>query len=162
MFEPFGHPNFASRRFATRMALFLLIAAIIDSIVLVAGAAGYYFIEGDGWLDAMVNSALVMTGNGPAHPAKTSAGKMFMIGNAVVGVVVFAAVITVLLIPIFHRVLHVFHSQHREPESQWEKIDRSGKLSNGQGKGATPALNSNNEANSTSRETYETENLVAG
>jgi hypothetical protein len=91
------------------MALFALVAVLVDGFALIVGAIGYHFLESLDWLDAGVNAALVMTGNGPAHQPRTSAGKLFTIVDALFGVILFAAVIGVLLLPVFHRMIHAFH-----------------------------------------------------
>ena len=109
MFERPHRPLVSRRRFAARMAAFALGAILVDGLGLVVGAIGYHFLEGLDWLDAHLNSALVMTGNGPAHEPRTPGGKLFTILDALFGVILFAGVIGVLLIPVFHRMLHAFH-----------------------------------------------------
>jgi hypothetical protein len=109
MFEYSERPLLSRPRFLTRMFWFAVAAIIVDGIALAAGAIGYHFLEGLDWLDATLNAALVMTGNGPAHSATTTGGKLFTILDALLGVMLFAAVIGVLLTPVFHRLLHKFH-----------------------------------------------------
>lgn len=113
MFEDPNHPILSRRQFATRMAVFAAAAVVVDGLVLALGAIGYRFLEGLNWLDATVNSALVMTGNGPAHQPHTTGGKLFTIVDSLLGVMLFAAVIGVLLTPIFHRMLHSFHNRRQ-------------------------------------------------
>ena len=121
MFEGSHRPLLPRRQFAARMAVFALVAIFVDGIVLAVGAIGYHFLEDIDWLDAGVNSALVMTGNGPSHQPHTPGGKLFTILDALFGVILFAAVIGVLLIPVFHRMIHAFHNAHGE---QIEKNSR--------------------------------------
>ena len=92
----------------------MLAALFVDGVALAAGVIGYHFLEGLDWLDASLNAALVMTGNGPGHPPRTLGGKLFTIFDALLGVIVFVAVIGVLLTPVFHRILHGFHRLHRD------------------------------------------------
>ncbi len=112
MFEKPHQPLASRRRFVLRMAWLALLGAIVDGLVLAAGAAGYHYLEGLDWLDAGVNSSLVMTGNGPIHPPHTAAGKVFAIIDALLGVILFAVVIGVLLTPVFHRMIHRFHRRN--------------------------------------------------
>jgi len=114
MFEGPHRPLQSRRLFAIRMTGFLIVAVCVDSIGLAVGAVGYHFLENLQWLDATLNAALVMTGNGPVDPPHTEAGKLFSIFFAMLGVILFAAVIGVLLTPVFHRMLHAFHSRRAE------------------------------------------------
>ena len=125
MFEGPLRPPLSRRRFAVRMAVFVLAAIIADGIAVAVGAVGFHFTEGLGWLDACLNAALVMTGNGPSHPPLTRAGKIFTIFDALFGVILFGAVIGALLVPIFHRTLHVFQSQSREKREREEQSSAS-------------------------------------
>lgn len=113
MFEGPQQPLLSRHRFAVRMAAFALAAILVDGLVLAAGMIGFHFLEDLDWLDAGVNAALVMTGNGPIHQPRTTGGKLFTIVDALFGVVLFAAVIGVLLVPVFHRMLHAFHIRQR-------------------------------------------------
>jgi membrane protein YdbS with pleckstrin-like domain len=62
-------------------------------------------------MDAWLNAALVITGNGPIAQAQTVSGKAFMFFYALGGVLIFAAVISVVMAPILHRFLHAFHAE---------------------------------------------------
>lgn len=112
MFEDAHRPLLSRGLFAARMAVFAITAIILDGLALAAGAIGYHSLEGLDWLDASLDAALVMTGNGPIHHPRTPAGKLFTILHALLGVILFATVIAVLLIPVFHRTLHAFHVRH--------------------------------------------------
>lgn len=93
-------------RFIYRMAIFLAVAVCVDGIALAAGAIGFHFLEGLDWLDASLNASLVMTGNGPVDRPHTVGGKLFVILYAILGVILFAAVIGAFLTPVFQRILH--------------------------------------------------------
>jgi Ion channel len=116
MFEPAHRPLLSRRRFAARIAIFLSVAVCIDGVALAVGTIGFHLLEDLDWLDASLDSALVITGNGPIHPPHTPSGKLFSIFYALLGVVLYAAVIGVLLTPVFHRMLHAFHSRREEPQ----------------------------------------------
>ena len=77
MFEVAPRPLLPPRRFAGRMVAILLTALFVNGVVLAAGAIGYHSLEGLDWLDASLDAALVMTGNGPVHPPHTPEGKLF-------------------------------------------------------------------------------------
>jgi hypothetical protein len=104
------HQPLASRAsFVRRMALAVLFALGIDLLTLIFGAVGYHLTEGLGWIDALLDAALVMTGNGPLVAVHSVAGKLFTIADALGGGVAFVVVAGVLLMPVLHRVLHRFN-----------------------------------------------------
>jgi len=109
MFERHHEPLLPLPRFFGRMAKSLGIAAIINGVTLALGAVGLRRLEGLDWMDACLNAALVMTGNGPIAPAQSVSGKTFLLFYALGGVLVFAAVISSVMAPILHRMLHAFH-----------------------------------------------------
>lgn len=113
MFERRGQPLLSRRRFVVRVLASLIIAVVIDSIAVIVGAIGYHSLEGLGWLDACLDGAMVITGNGLANSLHTADGKLFAIFDALFGVLAFISVTGVLLAPIFHRVLHAFHLEVR-------------------------------------------------
>jgi hypothetical protein len=121
MFEGIQRPLLSPRRFAGRMAAFVLAALFVDGVALGAGAIGYHFLEGLDWLDASLNAALVMTGNGPIHSSRTPGGELFTLFDALLGSIVFVAVIGVILTPVFHRTLHAFHRLHRDDSEDREQ-----------------------------------------
>ncbi len=110
MFERHHEPLLPLPRFFGRIARSLGIAAGIDGVTLAVGAVGLRRLEGLDWTDACLNAALVMTGNGPVTHAQSTAGKVFLLFYALGGVLVFAVVISSVMAPILHRMLHVFHS----------------------------------------------------
>ena len=114
MFENHHQPLISRRRFARRMIFFLFIACGFDLFAVLAGAIGYHFFEKLDWLDSFVTSAMVITGNGPLKPLETAGGKVFAMFDALFGGIVFVAVVAVLLTPVFHRVLHIFHLEVKE------------------------------------------------
>ncbi|WP_020465583.1 ion channel [Singulisphaera acidiphila] len=96
----------------------VLTAVFVDGVALALGAIGYRALDGLDWLDASLNAALVMTGNGPVHALRTPGSKLFTVVYALLGVILFAAVIGVLLTPVLHRMLHGFEFHHREKAEQ--------------------------------------------
>jgi len=109
MFERHHERLLPLPRFFGRMAKSLGIAATINGVALAVGAVGLRRLEGLDWMDACLNAALVMTGNGPIVRAQSVSGKTFLLFYALGGVLVFAAVISTVMAPILHRVLHAFH-----------------------------------------------------
>jgi hypothetical protein len=73
------------------------------------GAVGYHTTEGLSWLDATLNAAMLLGGEGPIAPLQTSAGKVFATVYALFSGVLFITAVSVLLAPMVHRFLHRFH-----------------------------------------------------
>lgn len=87
-------------------------AGIVGSLVLLAvwlGAAGYHFLDGLPWLDAVLNAAMILTGMGPVSPISTPAAKLFATFYALFSGVFFLTMVAVLLAPAVHHFLHRFH-----------------------------------------------------
>ncbi len=116
MFERLHEPLLSRSRFALRMAKFLAAAALIDCLAVAMGAVGYRSLEGLSWLDAIVNAAMVMTGNGPMNELRTPGGRLFAAFDALAGEAAYVLVVTVLLTPLVHRLLHVFHGKTVEQD----------------------------------------------
>lgn len=101
-------------KFAKRMLETLLLALFLETLITGAGSLGFHYIEGLSWIDAALNTEMVITGNGPPYGAQSDAGKLFQMLFTLIGVVLFVLVISVVLAPVFHRVLHHFHVQDVE------------------------------------------------
>jgi hypothetical protein len=116
MFERRHQPLQPLHQFAMRMGKTVVIALGIDVITLLVGSVGFRRFEGLEWPDALLNAGLVVTGNGPIARMQTPAGQIFLLLYALLGVVVFAAVISVVLAPVLHRALHAFHADVPDEE----------------------------------------------
>ncbi|QDT99279.1 two pore domain potassium channel family protein [Gimesia aquarii] len=109
------------RRFLLRLIVFTVVAMIVDAIALGMGAFGFHYFEGLDWLDASLNASLVMTGNGPLHHPQSAEGKLFVTLYAILGVILFAAVIGAFLTPVFQWVLHGLQRQGRNGKNKNEQ-----------------------------------------
>ena len=102
-------PLASPARFAGRMLINILASLVLVGIALGAGMWGYHATEGMSWLDAFLNSAMLLGGMGPVTPLATDAGKLFAGIYALVCGLVFVLASGVVLAPVFHRVLHALH-----------------------------------------------------
>ena len=91
------------------MALSALLAFGIVFAALAAGVLGYHAIGHLGWIDAILNASMILTGMGPVDPMKTAAAKLFASAYALFSGVVFLSAVGIVLAPVFHRILHKFH-----------------------------------------------------
>jgi hypothetical protein len=109
MYESHNQPLLSRRAFLRRQANhFLIVLAIIGGSLL-WGMLGYHFIEGMPWVDAFLNTAMLLGGMGPVNQLHTNAGKIFAGIYALYSGIVFLVVAGVLFAPTFHRMLHHFH-----------------------------------------------------
>lgn len=76
---------------------------------LLVGAVGYHATEGLPWLDATLNAAMLLGGEGPIAPLHTAGGKVFATFYALFSGVLFITAVSVLLAPVVHRFLHRLH-----------------------------------------------------
>lgn len=95
--------------FRRRLARGVAISGGAITIGLVIGAVGYHTTEGLSWLDATVNAAMLLAGEGPLAPLQSDAGKVFAPVYALFSGVVFITAVSVLLAPVVHRFLHRMH-----------------------------------------------------
>jgi len=91
-------------------------ALVVIVISLFVGMVGYQRYEHMSWLDAFLNSAMLLGGMGPVKTEGLSeAGKFFAGIYALYAGLVFIAVMSIMLAPVVHRVLHRFHwAEERE------------------------------------------------
>ena len=76
---------------------------------LALGVLGYTTIGHQSLVDALLNSAMLLSGMGPAGPIEGTGTKLFAAAFALYSGLVFLLVAGILLAPVFHRVLHFFH-----------------------------------------------------
>lgn len=109
MYESRKHPPLPRPRFVQRLLLHIAgaIALLLGSLLL--GMVGYHYYENLPWVDAFLNSAMLLGGMGPVDAPKTDAGKTFAGLYALYAGLVFILAAGLVLAPIFHRLLHKFH-----------------------------------------------------
>ena len=101
--------------FLRRLAKSALIGAAFIVASLLLGTAGYHVFAGLGWIDALLNAAMILTGMGPVEPLPTTGGKLFATFYALFSGVAFLTIVGVMLAPLVHRFLHRFHLDVQEP-----------------------------------------------
>jgi hypothetical protein len=76
---------------------------------LALGMGIYHWVEALPWSDAFLNSAMLLGGMGPVNPIHTEIGKWLVGAYALFAGVFFLVLAGVMLAPMIHHVLHVFH-----------------------------------------------------
>src|ERR1043165_7957853 len=96
-------------KFARRLALSLALAVAVLAAGLSIGLLGYHFIAGFAWIDAFLESSMILTGMGPVGVLPSNAAKIFSAVYALFSGLVFLSVMAITITPLFHRFLHKFH-----------------------------------------------------
>jgi len=106
------------RQFLGRLAVHALFVIGVGLASLLAGMAGYHWLEGLSWIDSFLNAAMILGGMGPVAPLQTPAGKLFAGLYALYSGMVLLVMVGVLLAPVVHRLLHRFHLDVAEDSDQ--------------------------------------------
>src|SRR5213075_2788072 len=91
------------------MGKHLALAAGLIALSLLAGMWGYEHYEHLPWRDAFLNTAMLLGGMGPVDPLRSNGGKVFAGIFALYAGMVFLVVAGLLLVPVIHRIAHIFH-----------------------------------------------------
>jgi hypothetical protein len=85
------------------------LAGCVLAVSLGVGMVGYVQLEHFSWVDAFLNSAMLLGGMGPVNPPLTDAGKLFAGVYALYAGLVFIVTAALLFTPVLHRLMHHFH-----------------------------------------------------
>jgi hypothetical protein len=108
----------ASRKvFSQRLLRHGLVAFATIIVALAIGMAGYMGFEGMGFIDAFVNSAMILSGMGPMGELQFDSAKIFAGIYAIVCGLLIFAIAGLMLLPVFHRVLHNFHVDENDKKN---------------------------------------------
>ena len=91
-------------------------ALLLMSASLAIGAIGFHLLSRQSWIDALLNSAMLLGGMGPVGDMGPAGGKLFATIYALYAGLVFLAVAGLVFAPVFHRMLHRFHLDTDEDE----------------------------------------------
>jgi hypothetical protein len=111
MYERKTQPLAPRRIFYRRMLYNIFVACGILAACLLLGVLGYHWAAGAGWIDAIHNASMILSGMGPVIEIKTTAGKLFSSAYALFSGIVFITNIGVILLPLMHRLFHHLHLQ---------------------------------------------------
>jgi len=85
----------------------------IAAVSIAIGMAGFHWLAMQSWLDAFVNSAMLLGGMGPVGEIRSTGGKLFAGFFALYAGPVFIAAFALLMAPALHRLLHKLHAEQR-------------------------------------------------
>jgi hypothetical protein len=116
VYEHSSQPLLPRRVFLSRVFRSIALAAVIVGAWLVIGILGYHWLGRLGWVDAILNASMILSGMGPIDPLPGDAAKLFASAYAILSGVVFLSTSAILVAPVVHRMMHYFHLQNK-PEA---------------------------------------------
>lgn len=102
-------PLLPPAEFRGRVLRYAAVAFSVIGTSLGIGIAGYHWLAGLPWLDALVNAAMILGGMGPVDPVTSTPGKWFAAAYALYSGIALLTSVGLLFAPVVHRVLHHFH-----------------------------------------------------
>jgi hypothetical protein len=108
-YERRGERLLSHRAFVGRLLRHFAAGGLVMLGSLVGGMAGYAYFEQLSWLDAFLNTAMLLGGMGPVASPATPMGKLFAGVYALYSGLVFVVAAGIILAPVVHRILHRFH-----------------------------------------------------
>jgi hypothetical protein len=99
------------RRFLRHLGRQARWAALLITVSLIGGTAGFHAYAQQEWLDAFLNASMLLGGMGPVGDFRTNPGKLFAAVYALYAGLMFLVLAGLLMAPVFHHVLHRFHME---------------------------------------------------
>lgn len=109
MYESMHQAPLSRKEFAQRLLSHFLAALALLAGSLALGMLGYVAFEHLSWIDAFLNSSMLLGGMGPVNMPQSAAGKLFAGLYALYAGLVFIVTTALLFTPLLHRLLHRFH-----------------------------------------------------
>ena len=109
MYEHRSQKLLSRSEFLRRLAGHGVLALVLVFGSLALGVLGFHLLGRQGWVDALLNSAMLLAGMGPVGELGPTAGKLFATFYALYSGLVFLIVAGVLFAPLFHRIVHNLH-----------------------------------------------------
>lgn len=97
----------------TRNAVYS-VAIVVASLFV--GTGGYIYFENMRTVDAFANAAMILASMGPLTPLMTDGGKVFAALYAIFSGFLLIGLSTLMLAPVFHRILHRFHVDEHDAD----------------------------------------------
>lgn len=111
MFERRSQPILSRARWWLRLLRSLRLAGIVVSVSWLLGILGYHFLGGLGWIDSLLEAAMILGGEGPVAPMQSDAVKIFASFYALFSGFIVLAASSIVIAPILHRLMHHFHQE---------------------------------------------------
>ena len=109
MFEHRTAPLLPRQLYLRRLARGTSQATAIVVLSLALGTLGFWSLAEQDFIDALLNTAMLLGGMGPVGEIRTTPGKLFAAAFALYAGLVFLVAGAMVLGPALHRLLHRFH-----------------------------------------------------
>jgi hypothetical protein len=117
-FEHRSERPLPTNEFVGRLARYSLGAAILVIFALGVGMLGYHSLVNLSWSDSFLNASMILSGMGPVNEIHSESGKIFAGIYALFSGLIFIAAVSLVIAPLFHRLLHQFHFEADQTEDQ--------------------------------------------
>jgi hypothetical protein len=122
MYEHHTDPLLPWHKFAARVARHGGIAGTVLLFSLLIGTVGFHWLAKQEWIDALLDSSMLLGGMGPVGEIKTVPGKLFASAYALYAGIVFIGTAGLLVIPVVHRVLHKIRLEETRRRSTKSRV----------------------------------------
>ena len=102
------------KQFKRHLMTYAGYAAALLAVSLAIGVAGFHWLAGQPGLDALLNAAMLLGGQGPIGVIRGTAGKLFGAAYTLYAGLVFISAAAVALAPVLHRIIHRLHLEEVE------------------------------------------------
>jgi hypothetical protein len=113
MYEHRKQPLLSRVEFFKRVGRHGLVALGVLVFGLGSGILGYHFIAHLSWIDSLLNASMILGGMGPVDQLHSNAAKIFAAFYALFSGLAFIGIVSVLLTPFVHRLLHRVHAEEQ-------------------------------------------------
>ena len=114
MYEHRTEPLLSTAKFLRRLGRHGLVAFGVMIGGLGIGVLGYHIFAHLSWIDSLLNASMILAGMGPVgDPLPTNTAKIFASCYALFSGLAFIGIVSVLLAPFVHRMLHRIHAEER-------------------------------------------------
>ncbi|MEO0242043.1 MAG: hypothetical protein ABIM42_03260 [candidate division WOR-3 bacterium] len=93
------------------MVTHVLFAIVLVKIALAIGMLGYHWLGGLNWVHSLYEAFMILSGMGPFNKLESNVAKIFASVCALFSGLAFIALVGIILSPVAHRMLHIFHSR---------------------------------------------------
>ena len=111
MYEHHRQKLLAWPAFLRRASFHLTMGLLAIAIAVGLGTVGYHWLAGVAWIDAFLNASMILGGMGPVDRMDTNGAKIFAACYALFSGLFFIAVMSVVLAPWIHRMIHIMHAE---------------------------------------------------
>ena len=116
MFESRHQAMLPRRQFYFRIVRSIALGLALVGFSLAVGMIGYHGLDHLPWIDAFLNSAMIMSGMGPVDEMHTRGAKIFAGCYALYCGIALLSTAAVIFAPVLHRLMHRFHLEEDRNE----------------------------------------------